>query len=285
MKASNTDCSDRFGCSVAASGDTVVVGAHNEASSATGVNGNQSENIAGAAGATYVFVQDGTTWSQQAYLKASNTGRRDHFGRVVAVSGDTVVVGAFGEASNAAGVNGDQSDDSASLSGAAYVFDLDAPPPGTPFCFGDPGSGAPCPCSNDNDGSEPGSGCDNGVFASGAKMVGSGLASVGGDTLVLTCTHLEPENFGLYFQGDSDLSPGYAWGDGLRCAGPDLVRLQVRFADAAGTSSTTIGIAAKAGNVNAGDTKYYQCWYRNPLNSPCGNEFNSSNGYAITWLP
>jgi len=116
-------------------------------------------------------------------------------------------------------------------------------------------------------------------------MVGSGLASVGGDTLVLTCTHLEPENFGLYFQGDSDLSPGYAWGDGLRCAGPDLVRLQVRFADAAGTSSTTIGIAAKAGNVNAGDTKYYQCWYRNPLNSPCGNEFNSSNGYAITWLP
>ena len=49
---------------------------------------------AGNAGAAYVFVRSGTTWSQQAYLKASNTGAGDQFGCSVAVSGDTVVVGA-----------------------------------------------------------------------------------------------------------------------------------------------------------------------------------------------
>ncbi len=47
------------------------------------------------------------------YLKASNTGADDQFGWAVAVDGDTVVVGAFSEDSNATGVNGDQADNSA----------------------------------------------------------------------------------------------------------------------------------------------------------------------------
>ena len=122
LKASNTGASDRFGWSVAMSGDTVVIGAYGEASNASGVNGNQSDNSASASGAAYVFVGSGTNWTQQAYLKASNTGAGDFFGYSVAVSGDTVVIGAYGEASNATGVNGNQSDNSAGESGAAYVF-------------------------------------------------------------------------------------------------------------------------------------------------------------------
>src|SRR5207244_1078890 len=107
LKASNTDGGDFFGWSVAVSGDTVVVGAWGEASNATGVNGNQSDNSGRAAGAAYIFVRNGTNWSQQAYLKASNTGQGEElFGHSVAISGDTVVVGARGEASNATGVNG-----------------------------------------------------------------------------------------------------------------------------------------------------------------------------------
>src|SRR5439155_4383168 len=89
---------------------------------AIGVDGNQSDNSASQAGAAYVFVRSGATWSQQAYLKASNTETYDVFGSSVAVSGDTVVVGAVGEYSNATGVNGNQSDNSAPSSGAAYVF-------------------------------------------------------------------------------------------------------------------------------------------------------------------
>ena len=64
----------------------------------------------------------GTTWTQQAYLKASNSGFSDQFGFGVAVWGDTVVVGAQHESSNATGVNGNQADNSASSSGAAYIF-------------------------------------------------------------------------------------------------------------------------------------------------------------------
>ena len=60
-------------------------------------------------------MRSGTTWSQQAYLKASNTEADDLFGVSVAVSGDTVVVGALAEDSNATGVNGNQSDNSAPL--------------------------------------------------------------------------------------------------------------------------------------------------------------------------
>ena len=61
-------------------------------------------------------------WIQQAYLKASNTGAGDGLGYSVAISGDTVVVGASDEASNATGVNGNQGDNSALFAGAVYMF-------------------------------------------------------------------------------------------------------------------------------------------------------------------
>jgi hypothetical protein len=127
LKASNTETDDGFGLSVAISGDTVVVGAYGENSNATGMNGDESNNSAVDSGAAYVFVRSGTIWSQQAYLKASNTDSGDLFGHSLAITGDTVVVGAFSEDSNSTGVNGDQSNNSESYSGAAYIFSLSAP--------------------------------------------------------------------------------------------------------------------------------------------------------------
>ncbi len=122
LKAGNTGVRDLFGHSVAVSGDTVVIGANEEDSSVTGVNGNQADNSALDAGAAYVFTRSGTMWTQQAYLKAGNTAGGDLFGSSVAVSGDTLVVGAYAEDSNAIGVNGNPVDNSASYAGAAYVF-------------------------------------------------------------------------------------------------------------------------------------------------------------------
>lgn len=122
LKASNTGAYDSFGWSVAISGDTIVVGAHQEDSAATTVNGSGSNNSASNSGAAYVFQRSGTVWTQQAYLKASNAGAADLFGSAVAVSGDTVVVGANRESSNATGINGDGSGNGAFNSGAAYVF-------------------------------------------------------------------------------------------------------------------------------------------------------------------
>ncbi len=103
-----------------------MVGANEEDSNATGVNGDESDNSASNAGAAYVFTRGGTTWSQAAYLKASNTGVSDGFGIAVAISGDTLVVGAPGEDSNATGVDGNQANNTATNSGAAYVFTRDS---------------------------------------------------------------------------------------------------------------------------------------------------------------
>lgn len=122
LKASNSNSGDLFGGAVALSGDTLVVGAVSEASSATGVNGNQSDNTAPHSGAVYVFVRVSGVWSQEAYIKASNTNSGDEFGVAVSISGDTLVVGSWLEDSNAVGVNGVEGDNSTLESGATYVF-------------------------------------------------------------------------------------------------------------------------------------------------------------------
>jgi len=126
LKASNTGSGDQLGYSVALSGDTLVVGAPFEDSGATGVNGDQANNAADAGGAAYVYTRTGDVWNQQAYLKASNTESDDRFGYSVAVSGNTVAVGAFREGSNATGVDGDPSNNDAPSSGAVYVFERTA---------------------------------------------------------------------------------------------------------------------------------------------------------------
>ena len=113
-----------FGWSVAISGDTIAVGAYDEASSSTGVNSSPNE-LAPGAGAAYVFARSGATWSQQAYLKPAAVGTtqaNDHFGNAIAVSGDTVVVGAFAEDSGSTGINSTPNESSGGGAGAAYVY-------------------------------------------------------------------------------------------------------------------------------------------------------------------
>jgi FG-GAP repeat len=122
LKASNTDAIDVFGYSLALAGDTLVVGAPGEASAAIGVNGNQGDDSAPNSGAVYVFTRTGSNWSQQAYLKATNTQAGDGFGESVALAGDTLAVGVPGEDSAENGINGNQGDNGAVDSGAVYVF-------------------------------------------------------------------------------------------------------------------------------------------------------------------
>ena len=116
LKANNADSNDSFGSSVSVSGDTLVVGAPNEESSATG---GLIDNSAPDAGAAYVFVRNGETWFQQALLKADNAEEDDLFGTSVGISGETIAVGAVDEESSATGGG---SDNSTSDAGAAYVF-------------------------------------------------------------------------------------------------------------------------------------------------------------------
>jgi len=121
IKASNNDANDNFGASVAISGDTLAIGAPYEDSNATGIGGDQSINSETDSGAVYVYFRSGTTWQQQAYIKASNTDIYDKFGAAIALLGDTLAVGATDEDSNTSEING-PSNEMAFESGAAYVF-------------------------------------------------------------------------------------------------------------------------------------------------------------------
>ncbi len=100
LVASDGAGGDGFGASVSVSGSTAVVGA---------VYRTVGSNT--AQGAAYVFVQSGSTWTQQQELVASDGAAYDEFASSVSVAGNTAVAGAFGKtvASNTG-------------QGAAYVF-------------------------------------------------------------------------------------------------------------------------------------------------------------------
>ncbi len=75
-------------------------------------------------GVAYLYTRVNGDWSQQATIIASNADANDRFGERVAVSADgmTLLIGATVEAGNARGLAGDESDNSLSVAGAAYVF-------------------------------------------------------------------------------------------------------------------------------------------------------------------
>ena len=100
LTGSDITTNDLFGWSVDISGDTIVVGAKDKSSGST-------TNV----GAVYVFTRSGTSWSQQAKLTPSSVSQMQLFGQSVAISGDTIVVGAEGETNS-----------SGSQAGSVYVF-------------------------------------------------------------------------------------------------------------------------------------------------------------------
>ncbi len=126
IKAPNTDEKDYFGgvIALAADGNTLAVAAKWEDSSANGINSNQPNNSSQNSGAAYVYTRRQGTWSEQAYIKASNTEESDWFGSSLALSADgrTMAVGAVLEDSGSKGINGDEADNSASSAGAVYVY-------------------------------------------------------------------------------------------------------------------------------------------------------------------
>ncbi len=126
VKASNSDEDDYFGISLtlSADGNTLAVGAEGEDSPSTEIDGLEDDESGYEVGAAYVFVREGGVWSQQAYIKASNAGDADRFGRVVALSGNGqfLAVGADSEDSAVIGVDGDGSDNSGTSIGAVYVY-------------------------------------------------------------------------------------------------------------------------------------------------------------------
>lgn len=111
-----------FGSSIGLYKNTLVVGDLAQSSDATGINGSQVGTEKFASGAAYVFARNGNSWTEEAFIKASNADAGDGFGTMVAIFEDIIAVSAFRERSFATGINGDQY----SLGfneGAVYVFD------------------------------------------------------------------------------------------------------------------------------------------------------------------
>jgi hypothetical protein len=152
--------------------------------------------------------------------------------------------------------------------------------PGTIYCRGDGNGSTLCPCGNNssNDG-----GCSNGS-GQGGLLTADGAANVSADSVVLKAENLLPGQPCLFFQGNNAINAGdgTSFGDGLRCAGGAVIRIEVSFPGSNGSAETSLSIAAK-GACNAGDVKRYQSWYRDPQSSPCGSNFNLTNGYEISW--
>jgi hypothetical protein len=227
-------------------------------------------------------VRNGTSWSQQAYLKASNTDAYDVFGWSVALSGDTALVGAQGEASNASGVNGDQGDNSITSSGAAYMFVLDTS--SVLYCSGD-GSGTSCPCGNAG---AAGHGCANSANAAGANLTCIGIASLASDSLLLAGSGMTNSSV-LYFQGTTQVVAGNGapFGDGLRCAGGSVVRLSTKTNVGGSSQYPDAGDASVSvrGQIASPGVRSYQCWYRNAAAFCQPQTFNLTNGLQVTWAP
>ena len=101
LTASDGAASDWFGWSVSISGDYAIVGAFWDDDKGTD------------SGSAYIFKRDGTTWSQQDKLTASDGAVGDRFGWSVSISGDYAIVGAYLD------------DDKGSSSGSAYILKRD----------------------------------------------------------------------------------------------------------------------------------------------------------------
>lgn len=109
---------------LSADGQVLAVGSPYDSSAATGIDGDPGNTGATFSGAAYVFTRNNASWGQRAYIKASNTGANDRFGTTLALSSDgqTLAVGAISESSDARGIGGDQGNDNAPDTGAAYLF-------------------------------------------------------------------------------------------------------------------------------------------------------------------
>lgn len=158
-----------------------------------------------------------------------------------------------------------------------------------PLCFGD-GTGTSCPCGNAG---LPGYGCDNSLATGGGILTAIGTPNVTLDDFTLQGSNMPPSATTLYFQGTValNLEQGLVFGDGLRCVGGAVIRLVVKFNNAAGSSiypDLTIPepLISIAGAIPlAGGTRFYQAWYRNAPVFCTPATFNLTNGLGIVWTP
>jgi hypothetical protein len=122
LTAAHPQQSDLYGSGVAFNGTALVVGGNGDSSGSRGANGDPTRSDAYQSGAVHVYARQGKSWELTAYLKAANADAEDGFGQVVALTNDTILVGAPFEAGPSRGINGGADMNGATSSGALYMF-------------------------------------------------------------------------------------------------------------------------------------------------------------------
>ena len=156
----------------------------------------------------------------------------------------------------------------------------------TSLCPGDGSLATACPCGNAG---AIGRGCENSASTGGALLTASG--GVAPDTLVLSQSGELAGSLSIFLQGDALVADGAVFGDGVRCAGGDLLRLYMQTASAgavtapaAGDPTVTARSAALGDPIAAGEPRFYQVYYRDPDAAFCpGATFNVGNALRVVW--
>lgn len=168
-------------------------------------------------------------------------------------------------------------------------FAIELPSLGTPLCFGDGTQALACPCANNG---LAGRGCNNSAATGGAQLTARGSPMA--DTVVLTSSGELPTVLSIFLQGNALTANPLPFGDGIRCAGGALKRLYVKNASGgavsapmAGDNSIRVQSALLGDTINAGTSRWYQVYYRDPdltfCASPAGSSFNVSNALEIAY--
>jgi len=233
---------DLFGIDVSVSGDTALVGA-----------GYDDDN-GSFSGSAYVFVRNGSTWTQQAKLLASDGTLFDYFGVAVSVSGDTALVGAY------------QDNDNGGSSGSAYVFSL------------------PCNTARIYCASQINSqGCLPAIRFSGTPSLT--VAS----SFELIATSVVNQQFGIFFYGTAGptIQP---FGGGTLCVLPPIRRTPVQNSggnvgpsDCSGVLRFDFNAWLRDGNdpaLEAGTKVWSQYWYRDPQ-APSGTGLTNAVEFEV----
>ncbi|MBI5364785.1 MAG: PD40 domain-containing protein [Planctomycetes bacterium] len=157
------------------------------------------------------------------------------------------------------------------------------------YCFGDGTSGV-CPCGNAG---SPGRGCQNSRGTGGGELIATGAATLSADSLSFSFTGGSPTALVLLFQG-AEAEEAAPFGDGLRCVGGLIKRIQARTSAGgfalfpeAGEPSISARSAIVGDPIPIGATRHYQAYYRDadPTFCPAGGTANSSQAVAVLWEP
>ncbi len=156
--------------------------------------------------------------------------------------------------------------------------------PSNPFCDGSVVGSTCVACGNNG---AAGRGCANSSFPSGGLLTNSGIASLGADSLVLSAADITGP--GLFFQATAVAASPITFGDGMLCASVGIIRLGVVFPSAGSASYpgglTPNPISVGGAPIAAGNTRHYQCWYRDAVAFCTASTFNLTNGISLIWTP